>query len=614
MPFPAAMSHMVATAPNVGRDFESLVSQLREQHVKELQLLRDDLLRQSQESNRIAASVSTAAASVEFQQKEMSSLIIETHLDSAPRLPASAFPAPHFESTLQLPHPPAEPMPEASGSCEPRTVVFIGEEGGGEDAAEEEEEEGLEEAIERVLSQSLEKRRMDTSLSSFSLFGRLSTFTRPQMQREQGFFESDWYEFLLGALVLMNVLAIAVEFEYDGYLTGHKLGFPRMDSPPGEVWTESAAAAFYWLNVVFAVIFVADIILRVMFLRCVFFSSAANWLDLVVVLLATLELFDSTGLPINPGALRMLRLVKVVRAMRVLRLTRVMESLQWMLRCVKASLDVLLWSMCLLGVLQVIAGMIISQLAKPFLEDASISSEQRRQVFRYFGTFTKTTFTMFEIMFANWSPPARALLDNISDAYIGVIIVYRCVVGFAVLNIVNAVFVQQTMKVAQADHDFQVLQKQRQAEAYCTKLRAFFRTLDTSGDGLVSWQEFKVLLTDPKLKAWMSTLELEPYDLVHLFRMIDDGDGEISIDEFMDGAMRLRGLARSIDVAQNLACSHRMDVKLDAVLQGVAKAIGDDARNMHKMAMAQRSISDRIVNDISQFEVHPFRYSQPFPD
>ncbi|OLP73917.1 hypothetical protein AK812_SmicGene46693, partial [Symbiodinium microadriaticum] len=35
---------------------------------------------------------------------------------------------------------------------------------------------------------------------------------------------------------------------------------------------------------------------------------------------------------------------------------------------------------------------------------------------------------------------------------------------------------------------------------------------------------------DPQLQLWMSTLDLETQDLVSLFQMIDDGDGEISVE------------------------------------------------------------------------------------
>ena len=37
----------------------------------------------------------------------------------------------------------------------------------------------------------------------------------------------------------------------------------------------------------------------------------------------------------------------------------------------------------------------------------------------------------------------------------------RCVLGFAVLNVVNAVFVQQTMKTASSDEDLAFKQKEK---------------------------------------------------------------------------------------------------------------------------------------------------------
>lgn len=138
------------------------------------------------------------------------------------------------------------------------------------------------------------------------------------------------------------------------------------------------------------------------------------------------------------------------------------------------------------------------------------------------------------------------------------------------LNVVSAVFVQQTMKVAQQDQEYMMNLKQKQAEAYAQKLKRFFMTLDASGDGLVSWEEFSVLLHDPQLQIWMSTLDLETHDLVQLFQMIDDGDGEISVEEFIDGATRLRGMARSLDVAQVLTGIKKVELKIEDLKSLVA--------------------------------------------
>ena len=47
--------------------------------------------------------------------------------------------------------------------------------------------------------------------------------------------------------------------------------------------------------------------------------------------------------------------------------------------------------------------------------------------------------------------------------------------------------------------------------------------------------------------------------------MIDDGDGEISVEEFIDGATRLRGMARSLDVAQVLTSIRKLELKIEDI-------------------------------------------------
>lgn len=46
---------------------------------------------------------------------------------------------------------------------------------------------------------------------------------------------------------------------------------------------------------------------------------------------------------------------------------------------------------------------------------------------------------MFEVTFANWAPSCRLLVDNVSEAYALFFVVYRCVIGFAVLSVVSVV-------------------------------------------------------------------------------------------------------------------------------------------------------------------------------
>ncbi|CAE7943537.1 cal-1, partial [Symbiodinium sp. KB8] len=171
-------------------------------------------------------------------------------------------------------------------------------------------------------------------------------------------------------------------------------------------------------------------------LRCRFFRLFVNWIDLFVAILSVSASFIA-GLDegFNVWALRMLRLAKVARALRLMRMRRALESLSLLLRCVQSSLQVLFWSLGLLGVIQCIAGMVIGQLLMPYMRNESVDVVRRAEVYKYFGTFNRTLLTMFEVLFANWAIPARVCIENVSEGFIYIFIFYRCLVGFAVLNV-----------------------------------------------------------------------------------------------------------------------------------------------------------------------------------
>ncbi|CAE7219480.1 cal-1 [Symbiodinium necroappetens] len=149
--------------------------------------------------------------------------------------------------------------------------------------------------------------------------------------------------------------------------------------------------------------------------------------------------------------------------------------------------------------------MVMSQVLWPYMKDESADLDERREVFRYYGTFTGTFLTMFEVLLANWAPPARILVDYVSDWFVYVFVVYRCVVGFAVLNVVSAVFIQQTMKVAQADQELILKQRLRSEQAYAAKMSAAAQSCDRRADQIVTALQDPVALTSRIFPpcAWM---------------------------------------------------------------------------------------------------------------
>merc|ERR1719210_2377958 len=95
----------------------------------------------------------------------------------------------------------------------------------------------------------------------------------------------------------------------------------------------------------------------------------------------------------------------------------------------------------------------------------------RHEVFNYFGTFSRSMISMSVVHLANWGPACRVLVDNVGEWCGGVLVAYRCTVGFAVLTVISAVFIQQTMTVAQQDTKILIMQKQKAQKRYTRHLK-----------------------------------------------------------------------------------------------------------------------------------------------
>ncbi|CAJ1339824.1 unnamed protein product, partial [Effrenium voratum] len=151
------------------------------------------------------------------------------------------------------------------------------------------------------------------------------------------------------------------------------------------------------------------------------------------------------------------------------------------------------------------------------------------------------------------------------------ILVYKLVVGFAVLKVITGIFIQQTMRVANEDDELLVLQKKRLVESHSKGVGALFHELDTDGSGALDREEFKRALQDPRFRLWLAALDLQSSDAENLFTLLDDGDGSISYQEFIGGARRLKGTAQSIDLVTLMRECGTMHNDIQAVRQAVDK-------------------------------------------
>eukprot|EP00931_Biecheleriopsis_adriatica_P036472 TRINITY_DN21007_c0_g1_i2.p1 TRINITY_DN21007_c0_g1~~TRINITY_DN21007_c0_g1_i2.p1 ORF type:complete len:580 (+),score=95.93 TRINITY_DN21007_c0_g1_i2:51-1790(+) len=537
--------------------FRNLLSQLATQHLQELEDQRTGLLKQVNEMwpklqpVSLETELSTIREELAIMRNQMSPAAskMPTSIEKGPD--KSGGPDPPLEPAPSLPGEIADGESESPEAIEAvqvprrknRVSVFPTTEKKDLDAKEGEEEEEKKPIV------------------------RSATTTAPKTIPEQikVALMSSKFEFAIGSLIMINVFTMMLQLQYDGMDNGFDLQYQWFERPAIELWP-SAPDALAIVETFFTVVFTTDVVLRIIFCGCDFWRSPLNIVDFFVVLFGLLAIaFEFMSAVGNPSFVRMLRLVKIGRGLKALEHSPAVQSLQLLLKCLTASINTLFWSLCVLVGIQCIAAMVLGTALKDFLSDQNVDVEIRKSIFRYYGTFTKTMMTMFEILFANWIPAARVLIENVSEWWALVFVLYRCLVGFAVLNVVNAVFVQSTMKVAQQDQELLIAQKHRAAETTKRNLNNLFMEIDTSGDGELSYSELMAVLEDANMKLWMSALEIETHDLTTLFKLLDDGDGNISTEEFLDGIGRLKGPAKAIDLASLLSQVVRMHEKIDEI-------------------------------------------------
>jgi len=187
-------------------------------------------------------------------------------------------------------------------------------------------------------------------------------------------------------------------------------------------------------------------------------------------------------------------------------------------------------------------------------EDLPEGDEQalkdRQEVFKFFGTFSRSMLTMFELTLGNWVPVARMLQENVSGFFVIFSIAHKVSFGFACVGVINGVFMQQTLKVAQLDDAMLMREAQKLKEGHMKKMIEFLKHTDISGDGKISHSEWKHCLKSEFVHHWFSGQGLSLRDADRLFFMIErDGDGKLSLEELVQGVNRLQGSAKSLDMA-----------------------------------------------------------------
>merc|ERR1719446_503515 len=77
------------------------------------------------------------------------------------------------------------------------------------------------------------------------------------------------------------------------------------------------------------------------------------------------------------------------------------------------------------------------------------------------------------------------------------------------------------------------------------ELKLMFEDLDEDQSGALSIEEFLECLDDFAFVRKMKLLDIDLEELPDIFEILDDGDGQVDQDEFIQGMMKMQGPAMS---------------------------------------------------------------------
>lgn len=362
---------------------------------------------------------------------------------------------------------------------------------------------------------------------------------------------SHWFDLLCALVVISNSIFLGVEVE--------------MSISSGGKWNPTLQAIQY----IYSAWFLLELLARIAVDGRKLFVGEDwmwGWLDVTVVLTSiwevTLDLMflivqtDADGeVPGVSGlkALRIIRITRVVKAVRLMRVFRFVMAFRTLITSILYTLKSLFWALMLLFVIVYVFGVLFTQAVTDNVrEPATPMTEVQLQASESFKSLDATMLSLFMSIArgVSWGEVLPAL-KAINDAWVGLYLFYIAFTYFAVLNVVTGVFCQSAIESAQNDHTTVVHSILKNKEMHLNKLRDLFSNLGDGGLEAITFAAFEEKIKSPDIQAYFEVLGLDVDDAWSFFKLLDlDDGGDVEIEEFLMGCLRLRGTARAIDIGK----------------------------------------------------------------
>lgn len=287
-----------------------------------------------------------------------------------------------------------------------------------------------------------------------------------------------------------------------------------------------------------------------------FFMHVWNVLDLLIVVAGILDTWVMTILirrilgeeNLSTGQLfGALQLFRILRLLRIIRIFRFLKELLLLAQGIYAAMKGLVWAIMLLVMTLYICSIISTRFIGTFSEDEPLP-DGAAEMKMWFGSVHASLFTLFQLTTLESWPDITRHCMKVKGWYAGIFFIFFVLfTNLVLLNLVTGVILENVMAISRREEE-KALQREEAVRVQTVfKIhRLFDAVLGDLHSGELSIEEFRQACLNPRVVRQLQDLQIATHEAEELFVLMDTSKrGCIDIDHFIEGCLRIRGVARA---------------------------------------------------------------------
>mmetsp|Transcript_19132 Transcript_19132/g.47830 ORF Transcript_19132/g.47830 Transcript_19132/m.47830 type:complete len:481 (+) Transcript_19132:751-2193(+) len=370
---------------------------------------------------------------------------------------------------------------------------------------------------------------------------------------------------------------------------------------------------WYVVENLFLVIFLFELCARLLYKKLYFFTSFQNWVDFVLVVLNIADTWVMQPSNVS-GGLRAFTVFRVIRILRLVRIIKILQGFHQLFLLVSGlanAMRTLFWVAVMLFIMLYTCAIYMTLIIghddesfNPYFLKKGWDHEE------YFGNIWRSMFTLFQVCTLDgWSENVARHILEVQPTMVWFFLAFVLFASYGLLNLVVGVIVESTLSVAKFNNNQTLKKKQEDRKTALQHIRAAFEQMDEDGSGSLSVDELKRAMENPEVATRLKMIDFPLDDPERVFNLIDvDGEGELLIDAFIKGCMRLSGQAQSKDILEVLIAASSLGRDLigleDRVLQIQHRTKQLDLKTETMVQQADDMFSDpKIFNRMMRMKI-----------